>query len=59
MIFEARMKETEDKRKIKYLKIKFIPDQNFCDDGIKPKTIFTTTAFICVKVPSTITFFFF
>ena len=43
MIFEARMKETEDKRKIKYLKIKFIPDQNFCEDGIKPKTIFTTT----------------
>lgn len=61
MIFEAKMKETEDKRKVvkKYLKIKFIPDQNFCDDGIKSKTIFTTTAFICVKVPSTITFFIF
>lgn len=52
------MKETEDKIKIKYLKMKFIADQNFCDDGIKSKTIFTTTAFICVKVPSTITIFF-
>ena len=49
------MKETEDKIKIKYLKMKFIPDQNFYDDGIKSKTIFTTTAFICVKVPSTVT----